>query len=110
MAGRRGKAGKNAVRLDPSKCGVSEDSGNKNVCCGRVRVAWNDYYSSGAYLDVDTQKCKFEEDSVMYFTDMFGYGGQWTGVGHTALYSSNKAGFRVYVRSAAPRNVGPPQV
>jgi hypothetical protein len=51
----------------------------------------------GSYLDVDTSGCKFSEDSVMYFSELFGQGGQWTKVGQTSLYSSSKDRFRVYV-------------
>ena len=37
----------------------------------------------------------------MYFTEMFGQGSQWTDVGQTALYSSHKTGFRVYIQVAS---------
>ena len=37
----------------------------------------------------------------MYFTEMYGAGSQWVDVGQTALYSSSKTGFRVYIQKAA---------
>jgi len=61
------------------------------------QVAWQNYQDAGSFLDVDTSGCKFSEDSVMYFTEMFGQGGQWTGMGQTAIYSSTMNGFCVYV-------------
>jgi len=67
------------------------------VCVCYSQVAWQNYQDAGSFLDVDTSGCKFSEDSVMYFTEMFGQGGQWTGMGQTAIYSSTMNGFRVYV-------------
>lgn len=94
--GMTGVPGKPAKQLPPPQCGQKEKDGKLNVCCGQAVVAWKDYHSEGSYLDVDTNNCKFSEDSVMYFTEIFGQGGQWTELGQTALYSSSKSGFRVY--------------
>ena len=57
----------------------------------------SDYHGAGAYLDVDTHKCKFSDSDVMYFTNIHGNGGQWTSVGAQAIYSSRSTGFRVYI-------------
>jgi hypothetical protein len=95
--GATGPLGKDAKRLPAAQCGQQTEDHKLNVCCGQAVVAWKDYFSSGSYLDVDTSGCKFSEDSVMYFSELFGQGGQWTKVGETSLYSSSKDRFRVYV-------------
>ena len=92
----RGKPGRDAKRLPASKCGM-QDTKAQNVCCGNAVVNWHDYYSQGAYLDVDTRSCKFSDSNVMYFTEMRGAGGQWTSSGAQAIYSSSADGFRVYI-------------
>jgi len=95
QSGYIGKAGRNAKRLPAAKCGMT-DTMKKNVCCGIAAIDWRSF-GNNAYIDVNTRSCKFSDNDVMYFTEIFGSGGQWTSLGAQALYSSSKTGFRVYV-------------
>jgi len=76
---------------------LTQDTEKQNVCCGSGVVDWQNFYGTGAYMDIDTNSCKFSGDDVMYFTEIFGQGGQWTKNGAQAIYTSTKSGFRVYI-------------
>jgi hypothetical protein len=88
--GTTGKAGRPAKRALLPKCGMT-DTSNKNVCCGSARIDWQNFYGTGAYTDIDTNSCKFSGDDVMYFTEIFGQGGQWTKNGAQAIIPRQKA-------------------
>jgi len=79
---------------------LTQDTEKQNVCCGSGVVDWQNFYGTGAYMDIDTNSCKFSGDDVMYFTEIFGQGGQWTKNGAQAIYTSTKSGFRVYINEA----------
>jgi len=94
--GYRGKPGRDAKQLPKSKCGIKDEL-EHNMCCGIATVDWHNYHNVGSFMDINTGACKFKDDSVMYFTEIAGNGGQWTSVGAQAIYSSHKSGFRVYI-------------
>ncbi|EKX48021.1 hypothetical protein GUITHDRAFT_106105 [Guillardia theta CCMP2712] len=99
--GAQGPAGKDTDVISANMCpGIREES-KKHVCCGTSNVAWEDFKTYGTLIDVNTDRCKFLNDDVMYFTSVFGNSliGGFAGVG--SIHDSKKDSFRMYVMAPA---------
>jgi hypothetical protein len=68
-------------------------------CGGRTlpgNTAWQQFYTDGIYVDVDTSQCAFKATPV-YVSSMGGKTNQWKSTGSSEIYFATPKGFRIYI-------------
>uniref|UniRef100_A0A7S0EEB6 Uncharacterized protein n=1 Tax=Hanusia phi TaxID=3032 RepID=A0A7S0EEB6_9CRYP len=99
--GTQGPPGKDTEVITANSCPGIKEENKKHVCCGTSKGSWEEFKTYGSMIDVNTERCKFINDDVMYFTSVSGNSiiGELAGVG--SIHNSKKDSFRMYVMSSA---------
>jgi len=99
IQGITGGFGNDALKLPTPVCLGQKSTRGQSICHGFSSVNWHDYYTSAAYIDVDTSSCKFDNNDVFYFTSLTGNNYVPELAGGSSIYSPTRTGFQVYVKN-----------
>lgn len=99
VSGFKGMPGKDAKQEVKADCGVKEAKNKDHICCGRSRVNWVANSGYSMHINVNTADCAFQDNNVMYFSDMVGNGYHWTVLGINTYLDSHSTGFTTRITS-----------